>query len=770
MVAGATVAYLVTVTDVGPSNASGVTVTDTLPAGVSLVAATGPGWTCTYAGNVSATCTRPVLAAGTSAPAITVTLIAPPQAGTLANTAFVASTTADPNPANNTATATTAVTASADLSVAKTGPATVSAGAAVTYNLVVMNSGPSDAGNISVTDTLPAGVRFVSAAGGGWTCTNSGDVSATCTRATLAAGATAPLIALTVTAPAAAATLTDTAVVSSGTPDPVPGNNTSSATTTVTALADLAITKTGPATVTAAGTVSYALVVVDNGPSAASTVVVTDTLPAGVTLVSAAGPGWACTHSGNVLVTCARATLATGPAAPPIAVVVTAPTQGGTLSNTASVAAATTDPNLGNNSSSVATTVDPSADLSIVKSGPSQVQVGASIRYLLAIKNAGPSDARLLTVTDTLPAGVTFVSAAGAGWACLNSGDVSVTCTRPALQSGAPAPLVTVVVTAPGSAGTLTNSADVTSATFDPVPGNNTSTWITSVGAAADLSLSKTGPSKVAPGSSVVYELTVTNHGPSDATAVVVTDTLPAGVTLVSVAGAGWTCTPLGTAPLACHLPGLTSGTTTPPITVTVTAPAHAANLVNTAAVSSAVNDPVPGNNTSAVTTAVGAVADLSLVKTGPARVDAGSAITYRLVVSNAGPDPAAAVVVNDTLPSGVTYVSAAGSGWSCNHVADVTVNCTRASLASGTSAPPVLVVVLGPDVATTLVNVANVAAATFDPVAANNGSTASTAVFALVLAPLPRTGGDGLISGPVGLLTLVLGVVLVTAARRWSD
>jgi len=166
----------------------------------------------------------------------------------------------------------------------------------------------------------------------------------------------------------------------------------------------------------------------------------------------------------------------------------------------------------------------------------------------------------------------------------------------------------------------------------------------------------------------------------------------------------------------------------------------------------------------------VAAATDLSLVKTGPSWVDAGSVISYRLVVTNAGPDPALAMVVTDTLPPGVTYQSASGSGWSCHHLADVVVSCTRASLASGTSAPPVLVVVIGPVFATDVVNAAAVASATFDPVAPNNASTARTAVLALDLPPLPRTGSDALISGPVGLLALAMGVVLVVAARRWRD
>ena len=57
------------------------------------------------------------------------------------------------------------MTASANLSIVKTGPATVVAGGNVSYGLVVANAGPSDAASLSVVDTLPAGVTFVSADG-----------------------------------------------------------------------------------------------------------------------------------------------------------------------------------------------------------------------------------------------------------------------------------------------------------------------------------------------------------------------------------------------------------------------------------------------------------------------------------------------------------------------------------------------------------------------------------------------------------------------------
>ncbi len=201
----------------------------------------------------------------------------------------------------------------ADLSITKTGPATVAATGAVAYTLNVSNAGPSTANTVSVTDTLPAGVTFVSASGTGWTCTNIANTSVTCTRPTQVVGA-APAITVNITAQAQAGTMTNTAAVTAVTPDQNPANNTATFNTTVTGVADLTLDKNGPVSVLANGNVSYTVDVANVGPSDAATVNMTDTLPAGVTFVSVtpSNGGWTCNNAGNVSVTCTRATWNTG--------------------------------------------------------------------------------------------------------------------------------------------------------------------------------------------------------------------------------------------------------------------------------------------------------------------------------------------------------------------------------------------------------------------------------------------------------------------------
>src|SRR5687767_1437081 len=104
------------------------------------------------------------------------------------------------------------------------------------------------------------------------------------------------------------------------------------------------------------------------------------------------------------------------------------------------------------------------ADLSITKTdSPDPVATGGTLAYTINVTNSGPDDASAVKVVDTLPAGVTFVSATGTNWVCNNSSG-TVTCNRTGgnLAPGA-APTITITVTAPSTAGNITNSATVSS-------------------------------------------------------------------------------------------------------------------------------------------------------------------------------------------------------------------------------------------------------------------------------------------------------------------
>src|SRR5206468_1830342 len=225
----------------------------------------------------------------------------------------------------------------------------------------------------------------------------------------------------------------------------------------------------------------------------------------------------------------------------------------------------------------------------------------------------------------------------------------------------------TVTVTAPPT-GTLLNVARADAATTDPDSTNNNGSAAagrvtTVVGELADLTVAKTGPASVIAVGSVSYTIAVTNNGPSDASAVIVQDTLPAGVTFVSASNGGTPTAGVVTWPAFATLANAASLSRT----VTVTAP-PTGTLLNVARADAATVDPDSTNNNgsaaaSKVSTTVTEIADLSVAKTGPAAVNAAQNLTYTITLANSGPSDAATVVVRDTLPAGVTFVSASNGG-----------------------------------------------------------------------------------------------------------
>ncbi|HEY3215102.1 MAG TPA: OmpA family protein [Candidatus Eisenbacteria bacterium] len=724
------ISYTLTVTNNGPSSAASVVLRDTLPADVTFVSASSGGT------QASGVVTWPIVLSLANGASFTRTVtVTAPVSGTLLNVAAASAATNDPIPANNNGSAaasrvTTTVSEQADLAVTKSGPASVSALGSIGYALTVTNHGPSSAATVVVRDTLPAGVTFVSASDGG---THSGGVVTWPSVASLANGASFSRT-VTVTAPATG-TLLNVASATAATADPTPSNNNGSAatsrvTTTVTELADLAVTKTGPAFVNALSPIGYALTVTNHGPSSASTIALRDTLPTGVTFVSASDGG---TQSGGVVTWPNVASLANG-ASFTRTVTVLAPVTG-TLLNVAAASTATNDPTPANNNGSAApsrvtTTIIEQADLAVVKSGPGLVGALGSIDYTLTVTNHGPSSAATVVLRDTLPAGVTFVSASSGGT------QASGVVTWPIVLSLANGASFTrtVTVTAPAS-GTVLNIASATAATIDPTPANNNgsaaaSRVTTTVTELADLVVTKTGPASVTALGSIGYTLTVTNNGPSSAATVVLRDTLPAGVTFVSASSGGTQAGGIVTWPSVLTLANGGSFMRT----VTVTAPATG-TLLNIGAATAATADPTPGNNNgsaaaSRVTTVVGEVADLAVTKSGPATVNALGSIGYTLTVTNHGPSTAATVVLRDTLPAGVTFVSASSGGTQAGGVVTWPIVLSLANGASLTRTVTVTAPVSG-----TLLNIAAATSTTADPTPANNdGSAAASRVTTTVI------------------------------------
>jgi len=505
-------------------------------------------------------------------------------------------------------------------------------------------------------------------------------------------------------------------------------NPTSFDLTAVTpATANLSIAMNGPSTVNAGAPLSYTIDVSSLGPDPTGGIItVVDTLPAGFSgPVTGTGTGWSCGAPSGGTITCTNpGPLTNGNSLPTLTIAMTAPVASGNVTNSATVSNSISDPVASNNTASVTTNVGPQANLSIMKTvtSPAPVNPGQNIVYSIVVQNNGPSAAATPAVTDNTPAGLVFVSASGGG--C-----TSFPCTLPTLNAGQSV-TITATYNVPSnySGGAITNTAHVSSPTNDPNIADNDSTAITSVGAAADVAITKSGPSSTNVGQAITYTITVSNFGPAGATGVTVSDPTPAGLTPVSVSGGGCTTFP-------CTIGALAVG---PPVTITAmyNVPANYSGpspIVNTATVSSA-SDPNSSNNSSSVSTAISAQADLGVTKSGPASAVVGTAVSYTITVTNFGALAAANSFVADPTPAGLTPAGVSGGGCSSFPCALGTINPGQSIVITAAYNVPANYA------GSSISNTASVSTSSPEANTSNNSATAVTPISSVGIADLSVT------------------------------
>ncbi len=687
-IVGSLVTFSIQVTNSGPQEANGVTVTDLLPTGytyASYSATTGsynPATGLWTVGNMPVSdsytlqITALVNASGNYTNSAEITASSQPDPDSTPNNGI----TTEDDYAEAT---TTPIATSADLSLIKTvNNTTPLVGSQVTFSLQVNNSGPQATDNVAVTDLLPSGYNYIS-----YTAT-AGSYDASTGIWTVGSMPVASTHTLQITAIVnATGNYTNSAeITSSSQPDPDSNPNNgitteddyAEATTTPTAQSsDLSLTKTVNNTSPIAGSpVTFAVVVTNNGPQDNTGVQITDLLPSGYNYSSftvSTGTYNPLTGIWNV------GNLANGESETlQITAIVNAT---GNYLNIAEVTAANIpDPNSTPNNgvptendyaTATITPTAQSADLSLTKTvNNANPLMGSLVTFEVIVTNNGPQDTSGVTVTDLLPSGYTYSNFT------ISTGTYNPTTglwTVGNLINGKSETLQILAVVNP--TGNYINVAEVTSSALhdpDSTPNNQVTTeddyataTVTPNAQASDLALSKT-VNNATPlvGSPVIFEIIATNNGPQNTTGVEVTDLLPSGYTFVNYSATkGVYNAVTGKWTIGSFLNGDSQVLR---ITAIVNATGNYVNIAEVTASSLPDPNSTPGNGIptendygTATTAPLGQSADLSLTKTvNNATPLIGSSVTFEIVITNQGPQNATAVEVTDLLPSGYTFSS----------------------------------------------------------------------------------------------------------------
>ena len=543
----------------------------------------------------------------------------------------------------------------ADIEVIKSAdPITGVAGALLTYTVAVRNNGPADASSVSLTDTLPlitsspvyTIIKFTPEAP---SCKlTAGQI--TCDFGGIKRDETKYLTLTLTLDPEEKGTLTNTATMTTTISDLYEGNNSDILTTSIIKVADLDITKIPkPSPAIAGNPLTYTLYITNLGPSNASGIILTDTLPDEVNYIIATTASGICSDAEQTI-TCNWDNIPRQHAVTATIGVSVASSAVDTLENKASATSGEEDFVTANSDITQITPVIRNVALEVLKSAdPNPAIAGEPLTYTLTVINKGPSDTNDVVLIDTLPnTDVTFSQAFTQSGNCIEDGG-QVTCTWDALSAkgGLNTHTATIVLMVdPAAQNNIINMAQVTSQD-DTSPGQADTS--TPVEQEVYLDIVKVGSSDpVVAGTPVTYTLHITNKGPSVARNVVLTDTFPDDTSYVdSTPGNSlsqsyfWSFAPL---------------TVTEHASVTLTLLVDSAvteTLTNLIEATGIGVEPFP--TTSTLTTAITTEADLAVSKAVSASQSeppvAGELITYSITITNHGPSDARQVTFNDIVP-----------------------------------------------------------------------------------------------------------------------
>ncbi len=655
-VAGGSVSVPVTFANVGASTATITGYTVSLSPGLSGVTCSGGGVSCTYnagTGAVTVTGLPATLTPGQSV-AFSLDYTAPASGTEVTVSAAVATSTAEINIANNSATGKTTVRgtgAKPDVTVTVSAPAVATPGSAVNVAVSFGNVGDVTAAGLTYNLTLSPGLSGVSCPSPA-VCTYTsatGAVTVSGLPASLGAGVWTGLT-LTYNAPASGVVPTTATIGTTTIGETNTANNTATGKTTVVTAssgADVAVTLTPPASAAPGAVVNVPVNVSNLGPLSATGVTYTLTLPTGLSGVTCSGNGVSCVYNaGTGVLTLAGlpVTLTSGQSVP-FTLAYTAPSAG-SVGVVSTIAASSFDPNGTNNSASGTTTIVAGATADVTTTvSPPPTAIGASVVTVpVTFSNIGVTTAAAVTYTAVFSGSPTGVAITNGGVPCTyNSGTGAITgCGLPATLTPGQALNLVATYTGPAS-GTVGITSTITTSTAESNAANNSATASTVLAPATapDMAIDLTG--------------------------------LPAGATVWAPYSGTYTCSNLGTADATalttCTVSGLPAGLSVSGCTIT---PASAVWVAgNTVPIGQTVTCSVSGTPTTVGPTTVNG----STGTTGDSNAANNTASKGVTVAAStpptALPDAASTIAgtpgsfnvsTNDTKPVGSTYTQTAST------------------------------------------------------------------------------------------------------------
>ena len=488
-------AYDITVSNSGDFDATGTELTAVLPTGLEYVSATNSA---TISGSTVTWNLGTVAMGGSVSVSLTATGV---QTGDQVINYRVAS-----DEGLSASTTTTTEVIPGGLELTKTGPATAAIGSQATYNIEVLSTGTGANTLVRLVDTVPTGMSFVSS-----------DPASTRvgSQVTIALGTLNPDDRSTVTIVLRAdqtGDWTNQATVTSA-----EGATDSAEATTTVVQPVLALTKSGPATALLNANFDYTITVTNNGDGDATGATVVDTLPAGLTYVSSDPAG---TASGSTV------TWNVGELAPDDSATVTLTVRGTAGGAKVNVATASS----GGNSfqpEARATTTILVPDITVEKAGRPAMFVGNQVTYTLTASNSGDAALTGVTITDTIPTGMSYVTSSPAGTVSEDGAQVSWSVGNLAVDAE-----TSVTVTLRGDqVGTVTNTAGA-SATEGVSASDTLEIRILPAPGATIQITDSFDP--VSEGEQVDFTVNVSNQGRSPMTNVRIVVPIPAEMTFVS--------------------------------------------------------------------------------------------------------------------------------------------------------------------------------------------------------------------------------------------